>query len=99
MSGTISPYGDYLFTDYEDGSCEVEYEDYGTFSGMDYEAHYKFDPESRAKLTACLRKECRGTLNEMITRKFGPKLNAGPETFSGYLARNHIHYEFFSWCS
>ena len=89
--------GAFCYSENKDGSCEISYEDYGEFSGMDYEAIYKLDPVNRSLLETVLREECTGTLPEMLEQKFGLYLNSSP--FCSYLSSHDIHYEFFSWCS
>lgn len=49
--------GAFCYSENKDGSCEISYEDYGEFSGMDYEAIYKLDPVNRSLLETALREE------------------------------------------
>lgn len=89
--------GTFCYDENKDGSCEISYEDYGEFSGMDYEAIYKLNPQNRSLLEDTLRKECTGTLPEMLLEKFGPHLNKCP--FGAYLCEHGIDYDLFTWCS
>lgn len=89
--------GAFSYAEDENGACEISYEDFGEYSGMDYEAIYKLDPVSRARLEKLLSEEYSGTLEEMIEEKFGTCLEKC--SFCVYLNENGIRYELFTWCS
>ena len=90
-------YGEFGFSQYPDGSIEIRYEDYGTYSGMDYEATYRLDPANAARLRVLLSREAKGSLEDMLREVFGEYLNR--RSFAEYLNTNQIKYSLFTWCS
>lgn len=89
--------GAFSYDEYKNGSCEISYEDFGEYSGMDYEAIYKLDPMNRTLLEDTLKTECSGSLPEMLQEKFGVYLEKC--SFASYLAEHGIKYVLFTWCS
>ena len=90
--------GAFSYDENKDGSCEISYEDYGEYSGMDYEANYKLDSMNRTLLEDTLKAEgCTGSLSEMLREKFGVHLEKC--SFASYLAKHDIDYDLFTWCS
>ena len=90
-------YGVFCYSEYEDGSVEISYQDIGTYHGMDYEATYKLDWNAAEQLRSALSVECTGTLEEILTEKFGVCLNKS--SFSAFLSEHKIEYELFTWVS
>lgn len=87
--------GSFYVSRFDDGSVNISYEDYGTYGGSDYEVIYKLDAENADKLTSLLLSGANRELDDLLTEKFGKKLDK--ESFGSFCEENDIKYRLFTW--
>lgn len=89
--------GLFNYTENDDGSIRISYEDYKVenFGGGSYEAIYDIDATNRDKLERLLEKPLLDDLEEMIVAEFGERLDK--KSFAEYLNSNGVEYKLFTW--
>lgn len=80
------------------GMITIEYVDFGVseFGGGDFEKTYYLDKENSKKLVSALKKEHKGSLNDMIVAAFGENFNA--PLFREFCKKYDIKYSSSTWC-
>lgn len=87
-----------LLTENEDGSIVVEYEDYDTPMGGDYQSIYNLDKENADKLRVLLKKKHPLlSFKAALIWEVGKNLN--DEKFQKLCTKNRIKYDHFTWLS
>ena len=81
----------------KNGRISIGYEDYGVsaFGGGDFEKTYYLDEENSKKFEIALKKEYRGSLEEMIEAAFGK--NFKDLAFWDFCKKNGIEYSSSTW--
>ena len=82
----------------KNGKISIGYEDYGVseFGGGDFEKTYYLDEENSKKLVTALKKEYKGSLENMIESAFGR--NFCDPDFWSFCKEHGIEYTSSTWC-
>ena len=86
-----------FYVEQKNGRISIGYEDYGVsaFGGGDFEKTYYLDEENSKKFEIALKKEYRGSLEEMIEAAFGK--NFKDLAFWDFCKKNGIEYSSSTW--